>query len=381
MKNNKIIYTLIAIIIILLIGTVAFLSFSYSDLAKQYKSLNDDYSALNDEFLKFRQDSEASVAELNKKLSEEKEEKGAVESALSETKTQQEELSKKHENLKTEVRKTLDKIKVYKQDIETSMKWFNDNAEITDKNIKYYLSPNSCFRMGTKTCRIKTGCFYFVNSERLGYEYKYDTMTSNANDKMQSIQDFMKNKGGDCEDYSLFYKAEFNYVLNQCLETGADNIIIEGWMPSKYEEDRYFVEFSNNWFLTGATDKIIPAGFIHPNIVCGNLYDFSKKDAGGHCVIAFTKNRIKSIKDIDELNNAPMIEPQNGLYLGLINEESSKTYILTKENYDTTYSYINLIVTDEDQFLFSDQHKEWLGYSIFKDDMEKNRKLLAGMLK
>ena len=191
----------------------------------------------------------------------------------------------------------------------------------------------------------------------------------------------MKNKGGDCEDYSLFYKAEFNYVLNQCLDAGADNIIIEGWTPSEDEEERYFVEFSKNWFLWGATEITIPKGFIYPNIVCGNLYDFSKKDTGGHCVIAFTKNKIKSIKDINELNNAPMIEPQNGLYLGLINDESSKTYILTKENYDITYSYVNLIVTDKDQFLFSDKHREWLGYSIFKDDMEENRKILAEMLK
>ncbi|MBT4824794.1 hypothetical protein HN695_04005 [Candidatus Woesearchaeota archaeon] len=348
-------------------------------------------SDLSEELTTFKYETEIEINELTAQISEADTEKTLLNENLGELETEHQELEgsykeleEKQKELADATKKTLQKVKSYETEMQESMSWFKSNSIINDelpraKDIKYYLRENNCYKMGTQTCHIKTGCFFFINAERLGIHYLYDQVTSGAVDKLQPIDTFIDNKGGDCEDYSLFYKAEFNYVLNQCLEEGADNIILEGWGASDDPEEWYWVEFSKTWYIAGGTDKYLPEGYIYPNIVCGNMYDFVNNVYQGHCIIAFTKNKIKSVADMDELDMAPMIEPQNGLYMGRINDGQG-IYLINKDNFGKVPSIIYEVITDEDLYLYSQDYQEWLSYSLFSEELAEQKKAMIELL-
>lgn len=295
--------------------------------------------------------------------------------------SEKEELKIKVENLSTnltiiqgEIQSNINLIKEYKEEIETSMSWFNTNSNLSKGIDSNYLS-HYCYDMFYNKCEIKLSCIYLINSEFLGLEYKLDIKTSQKEDKLQSLQEFINNKGGDCEDYALFYKAEYNYILQDCINKGANTFNLESYESSLEPKDKAWLDIQKSWYLTYAKEKVLPSEYIYPNIVCGNIYDLNSENISGHCIIAFTKKKIMTTEDLSELYKSPLVEPQTGEFMGLINDESSGIYLLDN-NTGYTSSYIYEIITDNDLFYFIDGNG-WVSYSLFKEKLEnENQKLV-----
>jgi len=296
------------------------------------------------------------------------------------------ELNKEYFNLKTEINSTIEEIENYESELRDSMNWFRINSKINKSSIKNLdverkiksQLRNNCFDIEEGKCYIKTGCFYLINYEKLNLQYKFDIETSEKEDKLQSLDDFVKNDGGDCEDYALFYKAEFNYILDECKNIEPSDFVLESWYYDISYIGKYWLNFQKSWYLESARKIELQKGYIYPNIVCGDLYDLNTGEINGHCVIAFTKNKIESINDLNELDLAPLIEPQDGSYMGLINDKSYDIYLAEENLY--VDSYISEIITDSDFFLFTD-NEEWTSYSTFNEELYNQKNQLINLIK
>ena len=328
------------------------LNISLNKLRVDYVSLNDSYNLLNSE-----------LAQLNVSYSS---------------------LNTSYVSLQIETEDLLDKIDGYQKNIQDSLSWFNFNSNIQGINdtLKeeqvYYNLRDNCYKIEDGKCRIKTACFYLTNERFLGLEYRSDVTTTGKVDKLVSLHDFVKNWGGDCEDYSLFYKAEINHVLEKC-NMSASNIVLEGYVP-KVGETEYFVNFPNTFYLDNVEAVELKQNYIYPNVVCGGIYDLNTDQVSGHCIIAFTSSKINSTSEIHaKLSKAPMIEPQTGEYMGLINDASSGIYLVSEEGEHT--SYINMIVTDQDLFLFEENTGAWTGYAEYGNELEVMKEKIMEFMK
>ncbi|MEM2974286.1 MAG: hypothetical protein QW112_01510 [Candidatus Micrarchaeia archaeon] len=294
-------------------------------------------------------------------------------------------------NLKEETERVLAKVDDYERSLRDSMMWFRTNSELSgmknplkEEQVEYNLRDN-CYRIEERSCKIKTGCMWVVNERYLGLSYKTDIETSHSNDTLLSLQDFIKNWGGDCEDYSLFYKAEMNHIIRKCLEAGItqSEIGIEGFRRGGNEN--YFLDFKTEhetrYYLPNAMAAKLKEDYVYPVVICGNMYDLNTRRISGHCMIAFSRNRLFSASDINlELNKVPIIEPQTGEYMGLINDATSNIYLASDSERKENDSYIYMLITDWDLMLFDEEKKEWMSYSGFNEELEELETRLRELL-
>jgi len=298
-------------------------------------------------------------------------EKSRLELQLNQTSTEMGKLTIQHEALTTsydaidnEIEQTIGKIEEFEEELNSSLAWFNRNSRLegipNEKRTQNTLSR--CWDVQNGVCKVRLGCFYLINSEKLGLEYKYDTITSKAEDKLQSLKEFMHNWGGDCEDYSLFFKAEYNYIFDKCYERGAESIELEAWIPGSRQ---YFLDFVQEWYISDAEKYTLPDEHIYPSVVCGDMYDPHKGAVSGHCVIAYSDTLVETPIHLD---GAALIEPQNGQFLGIIGTD------IAIEPTDQVSS-IWMVITDSDLFLWSEEN-EWVGYESMLQDISLKREHL-----
>jgi hypothetical protein len=288
--------------------------------------------------------------------------------------------------LQLETEGLISKVDSYEKNLQDSMQWFSTNANLSGiedrfktEQVQYSLRDN-CFIFEGGKCKIKTGCLWVTNT-KMGLEYKSDIEYAGQSDRLLSLQEFVRNYGGDCEDYSLFYKAEMNQILDECSSYIPSNIALESFVPGGYED--YFLDFNTEqetrYYLPQTQPFQIKAGYIYPNVVCGQLYDGDTRQISGHCVIAFTRNKIKTVSQLRlELNGAPLVEPQDGEYMGLINSNSNIYLSSATQQHD---SYIYIVITDDDEFLFEDESGTWTSYSTFSQDLESLKQEIIATLK
>lgn len=282
-----------------------------------------------------------------------------------------EELGYKYTELNNETNTLINDIEIYQFEIKKSIEWFNANAILEDSSKHQLIKDKleeSCLEITENSCRIKAGCFYLINKKDIGLEYKYDYETSNRTDKLQSINEFIENEGGDCEDYSLFFKAEYNYLYEKCENK---NIILESYVITNENDnnaENYWLNFQKNWYFPYTLIKNFE-NYNFPNVICGNMYDKNKDKISGHCMIVFSREKIKSINDLEKLDKMIVIEPQDGSYRGKINEEIT---LINKEKFLNSdfESWVNVVITDDDYYLFSQNDYSWKSYSSFYDDLE-----------
>jgi hypothetical protein len=74
-----------------------------------------------------------------------------------------------------------------------------------------------------------------------------------------------------------------------------------------------------------------------------------------------------------------MIEPQNGEFLGYLNETANVD--IYNDNDDiTSIQFIFTVITDNDYFLFDQVRKKWNSYSAFGSLLEEKKDYLAGLI-
>jgi len=327
----------------------AILTNNYDFLSVQYNSLILDYNALLTTYLELS----VQYTELQSKYYE----------LVEEYKTLNLEYNKSLDisaDLTTELYSAKEELTNYKYEIQTSLDWFKENANLESKSLRSKLD-SKCFSSTFSSCKIKAACLDLINEQFMGLKYKDDT-TLGKTDKFISISEFLQNKGGDCEDFSLLYKAEINYLLTGC---AAKDLTIETFVSGS---GNYFIDNSNLWYYADAKKYTLKSGYIYPNIVCGVLKDPNRANTfGGHCVVAFSKEKISSIDDLEKIDLAEMVEPQTGQYIGQIVYGLST--FKTEYYFDGGYvpedvSYIKQVITDDDYYIYL---SGWKSYKYMYD--------------
>jgi uncharacterized protein YoxC len=339
----------------------------------------------NNEYVNYQEEKTREIRGLNSEIKHLEQEKEGLEQSLAEKQEELQVLEKKYNNLaenyeglQEEASNVLRTIDDYQQELNESMEWFRANSGLEGLNVSNSLKNKiesqlryRCIEKEGNRCTINTGCLYLVNSQFLEFEYLNDTNTSYSEDKLQSLNEFVNSQGGDCEDFSLFYKAELAFLLNEC-EASPSEYVLVSWRPASEEGKRFWLDDSHQWFIREAA-RMLLLGNRYPYVVCGQILDPVKNRIGGHCVIAMSKEKINSIGDIDKLKGGPLIEPQDGRYIGEVGED----IILIMEKDDFSYnSYISQIITDEDMFSFSRERERWEGFAFFSDKLDKTKKKL-----
>jgi hypothetical protein len=348
-----------------------------SDLADKESDLESTNAALNE-----KQQEAGFLAE---KLDAASLEIAGLNERINESSKQLAQVSEKYVSTKQDINQTISDIEAFQKKIEESMAWFKTNSELgaeTSSALNWEVKLDvitqglhMCYESDGAICRIKTGCFELVNSKVVKMSYITDIVSTNQKDRLISLNEFINNKGGDCEDYSLFVKAEWNYVLQKCNDSGATQFMLES---PKYELDvgaTYYADFEDRWFLQDTPTQIISDGSIYPNVICGQLDD----SKSGHCELAITKQKINSLYSLSELNDAPIIEPQGGYYDGKIGIRASGIVLPTYYEKSMPSEYIYQVITDSDLYLLSETG--WRSYSSFEADLNTAKEQLLELLK
>ncbi|MBN1175273.1 hypothetical protein JXA48_01380 [Candidatus Woesearchaeota archaeon] len=324
--------------------TIDSYKYELSTLENKFSSLNDSYAVLNSQKLN-------------------------LETNLADAKND-------YDGLKKESADIIGAINTYQTEIQNALSWYKKNSVLgqskTEERIKSRLD-SYCFEIKQNTCEIKLGCFYLLNSEYFDLSYHYDNETYSKEDKLSSLTEFLDNNGGDCEDYSLFYKAEYNYVLSQC---EGKSVVLKGWTLPNDDSDtrKYWLNNARTWYLDDVALVTIE-NFTYPNIVCGALYDPVLGNVAGRCMLAFTEKPILSSSDLDDLDGAFLIEPQDGSFRGNINQINSNVFLLTNKTYtdDSILSWIDSVISDSDYYLFSRTYASWLTYDSFDKQLQEQK--------
>jgi hypothetical protein len=363
---------LVLILIILIIGVVV---------------LVNENDNLQNEFNNFKTNSNLEISNLTNSINILNNENNSLKSNLfdlgndfNQLKNSNNSLSQEYVMLKDEANQTIQKISNYEKELQDSMDWFGTNSilPVKQKNLLLQLKSN-CRTKTNASCEINLGCIFLINSEFQNYKYLNDEITSNEVDKLQSIEEFVNNKGGDCEDYSLFFKAEFNSLINECRDNNLE-IKLTAWEDFK-TTNKLWLNNSKTWYFENAKAVDIENNFA--SIVCGNMFDLQSGKTNGHCILAFTKNKINSVLDLDFLNEAILVEPQSGKYLGVINTTSNiflvtNNFFVNKSYINT--SYIDTIIIDNDFFLFSKIENAWQSYGGFAKELQEKQILLKNLI-
>ncbi len=311
---------------------------------------------------------------------------------------QNSDLTEKYGILKGETTQTILQIEEYIESMSDSMEWFSTNSFFDDSFSQQKMESklkSNCVEDNAYSCEIKTACLDLVGSKEFGsfnFSYKLDEKTSNKTDYLQSLSEFFESKGGDCEDFSLIFKAQMNYLTNFCK---GKEIIIESFIFDESNRN-YYLDFEKNWYFDSAKAKKLSPENIFPVIVCGNMYDLQSQEINGHCVVAFTSKKIVFENDIYELVGAEMVEPQGGEYVGVIKDfEKNVDFELVNENYDNIYlmnekifsklslenkSYIHTVITDNDLFHFSQKSKRWDSFGWFSNKLIEQKQALLELI-
>jgi len=369
--DNRYLYTLIGILVLaVILQHISYNSLKalnediikgknakIEQLTNEKNELDAEYTKLAIEFEKLRETNfelERNYSSLNSSYSE-------LNSSYSNLMKNYSNLSFSYSELKKETESLISKIDEYGKKIDESMEWFANNAELSKMTDSEKTTLKSdleyeCLDIEYDKCKIKTACLPLVNDVFHGLRYLQDISTYGKTDKLASLDEFINNKGGDCEDYSLFYKAELNSLFSECK---GKNIEIEAFVESPGSE-KYFVNNRDNWYLNDVKPiTIINERNIYPSVVC-----YLNEPKLGHCVIALSEYPIDKTQDISNLNGAELVEPQDGSYVGTIGREFAMP-----SGYKLGMKQIMIIITNNDLYSYDEEKGKWIGYSDFKDEI------------
>jgi hypothetical protein len=361
LKNYKLhfVATILIIIIILLVLKVNSLTFENFQKSKEIESLDKKNKSLIIEISSLEK--EIRLKDKNLSILEEKfQEKIQENKILNESIIS---LENKNLTLLEEYTYIKNDLLNFKESINESMDWFKENSTIDVLNEKEKIEKEllKCIECTSKNCYIKTACIdVFVNRRAFDIEYIFDTETSSLDDRLQPLQSFLDNKGGDCEDFSLFFTAQLRYLIQYSLDKGKAPII-ESFIDLK--NNNYFIY--QNWYYENSIEYRLNKEFIYPYIACGNLYDIQKDEYGGHCVVLISKNKINNFEEINLLKDSYLIEPQTGRFIDFVEYNG---FLEEKNN----FGYIYYIITDNDFYIHKDVLKlnnsfenEWYSYNYY----------------
>jgi hypothetical protein len=262
------------------------------------------------------------------------------------------------EMTETEIAEIRDETIAMDERINQSIQWFTTNSVLasTFKGDRFISKvENGCVSHDT----INLACISYQMSDELGFAYKNDP----TGDKLYSLEEIISRRGGDCEDYALFFKA----TLNRLNESGKD---LEAWESGV---GRYLVyeDWSTytRWFRDDAQAVSLgDAGSLKPYVACF-YFDTYGPAMIGHCIIMLSGKDIRTPADITNsgLSDAVFFEPQDGKYVG----KMGGVLIACEDGQagcDGELYRVAFIISDNDLFEFSDDR--WNYYEGYQDRTE-----------
>ncbi len=261
-------------------------------------------------------------------------------------------LSSAMKSTKIEVEQALEKLNDFETTVKNSIKWFRENTNIQNYSEyeKIRKELDACLQMN-ENCNINLKCIYDVNKKN-GIRYRYDEDTTGKEDFLKDLKLIYEQYGGDCEDFSLLYRAEFNYLMDKCLINYTLDYIYSIATDPK----------TDNSFRIDEDYMSIICGTFDPKEVIGNV--------AGHCLNALTKNPIKSSDEIySQITYGVMVEPQLGEFYGYMNSTEHIKIFDDGTVPDTLY-YLDFVITDDDLYIYNpySEKVKWGGYHDFLEE-------------
>jgi hypothetical protein len=171
-------------------------------------------------------------------------------------------------------------------------------------------------------------------------------------DHLQSLKETIDLGWGDCEDYSLLFKA----VLNSMRERNA-SLVATAWQPAESGEFRIYPkeapdESGPYWAYTKAKAALL-GQLSNYYVVC-----YTMTPTSGHCIVAMSGNQVNDSSQVPLLDGAELFEPQSGGYRGRMGES---LYICGQQGCRNTGGRVWLVISDSDLYIYGDGG--WEGYA------------------
>ncbi|MDP2907119.1 MAG: hypothetical protein Q8O03_04220 [Nanoarchaeota archaeon] len=267
---------------------------------------------------------------------------------LENQKSKYEELNKEYNTKKLQLEDIKLKLKDFEKGIQEKLSSFAKNSDFRNMPKEYGYLRNGIALTKENECKIHLPKIVYENDANFKLFYQEDT----GETELKSLNDIFDDYGGDCDDYSLLFMAEYNALMNSCINSGFDRneVIVEG-MTSNYGV--YIIqEYGGSYiYYTGAPTYISNGG----NYMYGVCYPETERV--GHCVVGLFSKSIKSEEEISQLlDGVPLVEPQSGVYLGNINE------YIDKED-------VQILITDTDVYML--EENKWMGYGTFLKEVKE----------
>ncbi len=290
---------------------------------------------------------------------------------LNKTKKELNEPTQKLAEIKSEFTALNEDVGELNDTLTQSIQWFKDNAILPTipnfgnslRELWYEGFLNNiyleCITDDGNQKTFKLACVPFVMERTLSFKYK-----SENPDRLYSIKEMIFKEGGDCEDFSLFFKG----LINMLKQDGKNqNTVIEAMTTSKGNKYAIYGNPSNGeeyWYWNdGAGIKLANLNEIYPYSVC-----YMVTESEGHCIVALSWGKINDTDDIDELNEGLLFEPQTGQYLETIGT-NLRLCANGDEFCDRTSNSVMMIIAEDDLYQF--QEGKWKGYKQYKNTIEE----------
>jgi len=283
-------------------------------------------------------------------------------------------LQERNAELTGEIQTTVTDLREFETHIQESMAWFQRNA--TFEGNPQYSSLNrdieqNCLSIASNRCQINLSCLSWRNNV-YGFRYIPDETVSERSDYLHDLDAIYKNRGGDCEDYSLLVNAQIRHLKSQCQAANATNV--QYISSEDAPGERHYVNSGQTVYLPDKKETLLPATHQHHHIVCGSFPrhifpdQISQTDAAsfGHCLLGFSDRPLNTATDSKTfLENAILVEPQNGSLIA--NRPRDVGLEILTDAFPTSTTYLFLLISDRDLYTFNayDNQYQWYGYQDF----------------
>ena len=349
-------------------GQLKQLSIKQADTEMKLQQLSDQHNQLSGSYTRLSQQLE----EEKKNVSASAVKISLLQQQLSEKEKQLAESKVNLEQQEQKVAAIYSDLSLLETSINESMSWFKSNAALPES---YGTQLETFKRRMYEDCadnnELNLACLsYLMENTAFSIHYRTDSEKGKT-DFLQSVKQTIDSGWGDCEDYSLIFKAELNTLKQQ--HPGLAAYAFTGGGTGEFrvypKESTPGSQTESYWYVPNA--KKAPLGSLdslYPYVIC-----FRQTADSGHCTVALSPNKIESSSELHELYGAEVFEPQTGQYLGTVGSEYSVC-----ASSDCLYEYraIMLVISDDDLYKF--EGGEWTGYRDYSARIAAEKLSLSG---
>jgi flagellar motility protein MotE (MotC chaperone) len=256
------------------------------------------------------------------------------------------------------------------KNVNESMAWFRQNSLLPENHsFASSIFPKRVLSDCIDNGELNLACIsYLMENTAFAIHYRTDAASNGKEDFLQSLNYTIDSGWGDCEDYSLLFKATLNTMRAKqpALVPVAMALGGDAGFRVYPKESAQLAPSEQFWYQPNAYGE--PLGNLDnltTYVIC-----YTKDSSGGHCTVALSEASIQSSREIGKLWGARVFEPQIGMYLGKVGENFG---ICSQEGCEFQANAIRLVISDSDLYLYQ-PGKGWTGYSDYAQEVGAAKK-------